>query len=119
MIGQPTSLDIALAFTKAWTSHDMDAAATYVDDDVVFDGPSNGAKSYLDALTKLAGSVKVLKMIGVYGKDDQALLMYDLHTRQEDTLTCVKCLTVRGGKIVSDRLTLDSFKLRYAQGANA
>ncbi len=83
MIGQPTSLDIALAFTKAWTSHDMDAAARYVADDVVFDGPYNGAKSYLDELTKLAGSVKVLKMIGALWQGRSGLC------------SCTTCILVR------------------------
>ncbi|MDB5799439.1 MAG: hypothetical protein JWL63_378 [Rhodocyclales bacterium] len=115
MIQQATSLEVALAFTKAWTSQDMEAAARYVADDVVFDGPDTGAKPYLDQLTRLAGSVTDLEMIAVYGKDDQALIMYDLHTCQEGTLTCVKCLTVQDGKIVQDLLTPDSFKIRNMQ----
>lgn len=36
---QTAPLDIATAFTKAWTGHDLEKAASYVADDVVFDGP--------------------------------------------------------------------------------
>jgi hypothetical protein len=36
-----TALDIALAYHHAWTSGDMDAAISYVGDDVVFDAPPN------------------------------------------------------------------------------
>jgi hypothetical protein len=30
---------IAVAFTKAWSSHDLPSAAAYLAEDVVFDGP--------------------------------------------------------------------------------
>ena len=33
------ALDVAIAFTEEWTGHDIDTAADYVADDVVFDGP--------------------------------------------------------------------------------
>ncbi len=32
------ALDVVIAFIKAWTGHDIDTAADYVADDVVFDG---------------------------------------------------------------------------------
>ena len=117
MTHHATSVDVALAFTKAWTSRDMDAAATFVSDDVVFDGPATGAKPYLDGLTRLAGSVRDLAMIAAYGKDDRALIMYDLYTDKDGPLTCVKCLTVQDGKIVRDELTSESFRIRDTQNA--
>jgi len=117
---QATPLDIALAFTRAWASHDLDAASRYVANDIVFDGPlaqTTGAKPYLEGLTKLAGTVTDLEMIAAHGSDREALLMYDLHTGLYGTLTCAKCLTVRDGKIVHDKLTFDSYKIRQAQAA--
>lgn len=117
MNSQATSLDVALAFTKAWTSMDMVTAAGLVSDDVVFQGPTRGAKQYLASLNKLAGSIKDLEMIGAYGKGDRALIIYDLHTGEDETLTCVKCLTVLDGKIVRDELTSESFRIRDAHNA--
>ena len=32
-------VDVAVAFTRAWTSQDLDLAATFVAEDAVFDGP--------------------------------------------------------------------------------
>jgi hypothetical protein len=32
-------VDVATAFTEAWTSHDFERAAIFVGKDVVFDGP--------------------------------------------------------------------------------
>jgi hypothetical protein len=36
---QGTPVDVAIAFTEAWTSHDRTTAAGYVADDVLFEGP--------------------------------------------------------------------------------
>ncbi|MER8374130.1 nuclear transport factor 2 family protein [Mesorhizobium sp. M1338] len=115
---QTAPLDIATAFTKAWTSHDLEKAASFVADDVVFDGPmqqSTGKKSYLEGLTKLSHDVTGVRIIAAFGDDRQALLMYDLMTRSSGALSCAKHLTVRGGKIHSDKLTFDSKKLGSAK----
>jgi hypothetical protein len=39
MTEHPTPLAVAIAFTEAWTSHDLTTAAGYLAEDVVFDGP--------------------------------------------------------------------------------
>jgi len=39
MTEQSASAAITRAFTEAWTSRDMDTAARYIADDVIFDGP--------------------------------------------------------------------------------
>jgi len=44
-------LDIAIAFTKAWTSHDLAKAASFVSDDVVFEGPPSTLISAKGSLT--------------------------------------------------------------------
>ena len=41
MAEHATTVDIARAFTEAWTSHNIDTAARYLAEDVVFDGPVN------------------------------------------------------------------------------
>jgi hypothetical protein len=111
-------LDVAVAFTEAWTSHDMDRAAKYVGDDVVFDGPMGhveGVKGYVEGLTRLSKEVKDFRMIAAFGDDKHALLMYDLITKSYGTLTCAKYLIVRDGKIRHDQLTFDSYKIRSAK----
>jgi hypothetical protein len=110
-------LEIAEAFTKAWTRGRLDEAARYVSDDVVFDGPmqkSTGSKPYLEGLTRLSDAVRGLRMIAGYGDDSHALLMYDLVTEPYGTLTCAKHFTIREGKIERDQLTFDSHKVRSA-----
>lgn len=120
MTKHKTPLDVAIAFTQAWTSQDMTKAANYVAEDVIFDGPlqqSTGADPYLKGLTKLARDVTGFQMIAAFGDDDEALIMYDLITSPYGTLTCAKHLTVRDGKIQHDKLTFDSHQIRTAKAA--
>jgi hypothetical protein len=120
MTKHTTPLDVAIAFTEAWTNQDMKTAAGYVAEGVLFEGPlqqSAGAEPYLKGLTGLARDVIGFRMISAFGDKDQALLMYDLITRPYGTLTCAKHLTVRGGKIQRDKLTFDSHQIRKAKAA--
>ena len=52
MSNDSTPVAIARTFTEAWTAHDLDTVASYLADDVVFDGPASrsvGADAYLKA----------------------------------------------------------------------
>jgi hypothetical protein len=111
-------LEIALAFTKAWTSHDLDTAKTLVADEVVFDGPmqqSTGIGPYFEGLSRLSESVQGVEIIAAFGDDEKALVMYGLLTGPFGRLTCAKCFTVVDGKIQKDLLTFDSYKIRSAK----
>lgn len=110
----PTTADLARAFTEAWARHDMDTAAGYLADDVVFDGPiqhTSGKEAYVTALTTFLRVVTGVKILAAFGDDQQALIMYDLRTAL-GTLTSAELLTFRNGKIVADRLTFDTFPIR-------
>ena len=120
MTTQAMPLDIAIAFTQAWTSHGVPKAAQYVSEDVVFEGPlaqTTGSAAYLKGLAGLARDVTGFKMLAAYGDGDQALLMYDLTTRSYGNLTCAKLLTIRNGKIERDKLTFDSHPIRSSTKA--
>lgn len=121
MTEHSTPVAIARAFTEAWTSRDMDTAASYLAEDVVFDGPLghvSGKKAYVESLNGLAQAMAVtgMRVVAVFGNDTQALIMYELITGRFGTLTCAKLLTFRDGKIQTDRLTFDSYEVRKAQG---
>lgn len=122
VIGMPqrTPLDIAIAFTTAWTNHDVPTAAQYVGDDVEFEGPlaqTEGAAAYLKGLAGLSRDATGFRMHAAFGDGEQALLMYDLVTRSHGILTCAKLLTIRDGKIVRDKLTFDSHQMRSPKAA--
>jgi limonene-1,2-epoxide hydrolase len=122
MTKQSTPAAIARAFTEAWTSHNMDTAASYVADNVVFDGPlghTDGKQAYIDGLNGITQAVALtgVKIIAAFGDDTQALIMYELLTERFGALTCAKLFTIRDGKIQTDRLTFDSYPLRKPPGA--
>jgi hypothetical protein len=112
---------IAQAFTEAWTSGDMDTAASYVAEDVIFDGPLGhveGKDAYIEGLKGLAQAVALtgVRVLAAFGDESQALIMYELLTSRFGALTCAKLLTFHDGKIRTDRLTFDSHEIRKAQG---
>jgi len=114
-----TPAAIARAFTEAWTSHDMDTAARYLADDVVFDGPMNhttGKQAYVEGLGRFASVVTGVRIIAALGDDTQALILYDLATAG-GTQTYAEHLTFRDGKIATDRLIFDTYPARAAQAS--
>ncbi|HEV2460210.1 MAG TPA: nuclear transport factor 2 family protein [Ktedonobacterales bacterium] len=108
MATETSPVAIARSFTQAWTSHDMETAASYLAADVVFDGPAGhsvGADAYLKGLQAFASTVSGLKLLAALGDDTQALIMYEV-TTPAGTLTCAEHLTFTvGGTIQTDRLT--------------
>jgi hypothetical protein len=115
-----TPADIARVFTEAWTSHDLEGAATFVAADVVFTGPnghSEGIEAYKAGLATFAQAVTGLNILAVLGDDRQAMIMYEVTTGPFGTLTCAEWLTFAQGKIANDRLTFDTFPMRGGAGA--
>ena len=112
-----TPAALARAFTTAWTSHDLDTAAGYLADDVIFHSPinhSHGKGAYMEALTRFAQAVTGVTILAAFGDDTQAVIMYDLVTGPFGTLTGAELLTFRDGKIQADRLTFDTYRVRQA-----
>lgn len=117
-----TPVDVAVAFTRAWTSHDIAAAAQYVADDVVFEGPmtqTTGARAYLEALSRFAGTVSGMQLIAALGNDDGAMIMYEVETGQAGVLRAGEHFVIREGRIQSDMLVFDTHKVRQARSTEA
>ncbi len=115
-----TPAALARAFTAAWTSHDMDTAATDLADDVTFDSPtshSDGKEAYIQGLSAFARVVTGVTLLAAFGDDSRALVMYDLATVPFGSMVCAELLTFRAGKIVADVLTFDTFPMRGGAGA--
>jgi limonene-1,2-epoxide hydrolase len=122
MTVHPAPVDVLVAFTQAWTSHDMKSAAGYVAQDVVYDGPVNhltGADAYVQALDRFAQAVTGLDIVAAFGDDEQAVIMYRVSTGPFGTLACGERVTVRQGKIETDLLAFDTFAIRSAQAAGS
>ena len=112
-----SAAEIARAFTQAWTSGDMATAATYLADDVTFDGPINhsrGKQDYLTGLSAFAQRASDLNILAALGDDEQAVIIYELTTGPH-RVAYAERLTCRDGKIQTDRLIFDSYPMRSGQ----
>jgi hypothetical protein len=117
-----TPLAVGVAFTRAWTSHDLATAATYVADDVVFDGPLSYAtrvEAYMAGLAAFAQTVTGVQILAAFGDDEQGLIMYEVTTGPFGTLRCAEHFTVKDGKIQTDKLTFDTYTVRLAAARQA
>jgi hypothetical protein len=117
MIEQTTPAALSRTFTEAWTSGRIDAAANYVAEGVIFDGPLGhveGKVAYLESLERLARNLGVTsaRVVAAFGDAEQALIMYELLTDRYGVLLCAKLVTFRDGLIQRDRLTFDSAPIR-------
>jgi hypothetical protein len=117
------ALQIALAHHRAWTGKDLEAAMTYIADDVVLDAPPGritGIQSYRDFLGPFVEQFLIrAQMIAAFGDEETALLMYDTETIPAKSAPAAECVTVRDGKIVYnrfifDRLPFEEFQRRQA-----
>src|SRR4051812_42064195 len=103
------ALHIALAHHRAWTSKDLEAAMTYIADDVVLDAPAGrlaGIQAYRQFLGPFAEQFLIrAKMIAAFGDETTAILMYDAETIPATSAPAAEYVTVRGGKIVYNRLS--------------
>ncbi|HEX6818692.1 MAG TPA: nuclear transport factor 2 family protein [Ktedonobacterales bacterium] len=118
MTEQSTSTATARAFTEAWTSHDMRTAASYLAEDVVFDGPANrsqGVAANLEGLNTFAQAVTGLRILAVHGNDDQALIMYEVTMGPRGVVRGAELLTFRDGKIAEDKLVFVPLQTPAAQ----
>jgi SnoaL-like domain len=111
-----TALDVVTAYQDAWTSKDMEKAATYLAPDFVFDGPmtqSTSAAEFMPVLTRFVGRiVPGWKQIAAFGSDDEALIMYDVFLTSGSPCRCADHFTVRDGKLQRETLIFDTFPFR-------
>ena len=104
------ALAVALAYHRAWTAKNVDKALTHVSDDIVCDAPSGqlrGIDQYRPFIANFVPMVTGYDIIAALGDTETAVLVYDLHTIPVSSgLTC-ECFTVKGGRIIRNRLIFD------------
>jgi hypothetical protein len=110
------ALQTALAYHRAWTSHDFERAMTYIADDIVCQAPSGrlvGAEAFRGFMGPFVDILTSSSLIAAFGDDEKAVLMYDTDTVPVTDAPGAECLTVRDGKIrhmriIFDRLPFDA-----------
>ena len=104
------ALDVALAYHKAWTSHDLDEAMTYVADEIVCDAPAGrlvGAAAYREFMGPFVQILTGSKLIAAFGNQETALVMYDTETMPVKSAPGAECVTVKDGKITHSVFVFD------------
>jgi hypothetical protein len=104
------ALRTALAYYQAWTSHDLDQAMSYIADDIICDAPAGrleGADAYRGFMGPFVEILTGSELIGAFGDDRTALIMYDTETVPVKSAPGAECVTVTDGKITYSRFVFD------------
>lgn len=78
-----SALDTALAYHRAWISHDFEAAVSYLADDVVCDAPAgrlNGIVAFRGFMGPFVEIVTSAALRAAFGDETTAVLIYDTDT---------------------------------------
>lgn len=116
------ALDTALAYHRAWTSHDFERAMTHIAEDIVCDAPAGrmeGNEAFRDFMEPFVRILIGSNMLAAFGDDTTALLMYDTETVPVKNAPGAECLTVRDGKIAHIRIVFDRMPFEAARSAAA
>ncbi|MBA3309308.1 MAG: nuclear transport factor 2 family protein [Nocardioidaceae bacterium] len=117
-----TALAVALAYYRAWSSHDFELAMTYVAGDIVCQEPSGrlvGAPAFREFMGPFAQIVTRSEVIAAFGDDHVAVLMYDTDTGPVQDAPGAECLTVVDGMITHIRIIFDRLPFAAAREAAA
>ncbi|MHB8325485.1 MAG: nuclear transport factor 2 family protein [Candidatus Dormibacteria bacterium] len=118
------ALETALAYHRAWTSHDFEEAMTYIAQDIVCQTPAgrlDGAAAFRGFMGPFVQILTRSKLIAAFGDATTAVLMYDADTVPVTDAPGAECLTVKDGKvshmrIIFDRLPFDAARRAAAAG---
>ena len=104
------ALDIALAYHRAWTSHDLEKAMTYIADEIVCDAPAGrleGAAAYREFMGPFVQLLTGSKLLAAFGDDETAVVIYDTETMPVKSAPGAECVTVKDGRITYSRFIFD------------
>lgn len=116
------ALDVALRYYRAWTSHDLNTAMTYIADDIVCDAPAGrleGAAAYRNFMGPFVQILTASELVAGFGDDEQAVVMYDTETVPVKSAPGAECVTVKDGKIIRSLFIFDRAPFDAARKAQA
>ena len=112
------ALATALAYFRAWTSHDFDGAMTYIADDIICLAPAGrleGAAAFRAFMEPFTQIVTRSALIAAFGDDEKAVVMYDTDTVPVQDAPGAECVTVADGKITHMRIIFDRLPFEEAR----
>ena len=104
------ALDVALAYYRAWTGHDLETAMNYIADDIVCDAPTGrleGAPAYRGFMAPFVRILTSATLIAAFGDQKTAVIVYDTGTVPVPSAPAAECVTVDNGKITYSRFIFD------------
>lgn len=116
------ALGVALAYHRAWTSHDFETAMTYIADDIVCDAPAGrleGAGAFRDFMGPFAQILVRANVVAAFGNETAAVLMYETETVPVADAPGAEWVTVAHGKITRMRIVFDRLPFEAARRAAA
>jgi limonene-1,2-epoxide hydrolase len=123
MTGHGTvALATALAYHRAWTSHDFDQAMTHIAEDIVCQAPVGqlqGAEAFRGFMEPFTQILTSSHLIAAFGDETTAVLMYDTDTVPVRDAPGAECLTVADGKITHMRIIFDRLPFETVRRAAA
>ena len=123
MIGSTSpALEVALAYYKAWTNHDLEKAMSYIADDIVCDAPAGrlvGAAAYRDFIGPFLQILTGAELVAAFGDDEKAVVMYDTETLPVESAPGAECVTVKDGKITRSLFIFNRAPFDAARRAQA
>ena len=120
--GGRAALDTALAYHRAWASHDFDKAMTYIAEDIVCQAPAgrlDGAAAFRGFMGPFVQILTSSSLIAAFGDDDKAVVLYDTDTVPVKDAPGAEYVTVRDGKITHMRIIFDRLPFDEARRAAA
>jgi ketosteroid isomerase-like protein len=118
-VATSSALDIALAYHRAWTSGDIDTAATYLADDIVFGIPAGTLTSAEDVrgfMEPFAARLISSTLLTAHGDGEEAALVYDTRNPAVASAPAAEYYRVREGRIISGRIIFDRLPFAIARG---
>jgi len=112
------ALGTALAYHRAWTSHDFDQAMTYIAENIVCQAPAgriDGAEAFRAFMEPFSQILTASKLLAAFGDETTAVLMYDADTVPVQEAPGAECLTVTAGKITHMRIIFDRLPFDQAR----
>jgi len=114
------ALDVLLAYHQAWSTHDMDAAMTYVAEDIVVLAPAGrlrGAAEFRQFMEPFSRIVTRYRQVAAYGDDHLAVIIYDTDTVPVADAPGAEAVTVADGRITWMRIIFDRLPFDAARRA--
>ena len=115
---QGEAVQVALAYYDAWTNKDVERAMSYIADDIVCHAPAGrieGATAYREFIGPFTQILKRAELIGAFGDDEKAIVMYDTETVPVSSAPGAECVTVENGKITESHFIFDRAPFQAAR----